>query len=276
MTDEIKVKKSIWKKWWFWLVIVFVIIIIASVGGENKETKSEVRQPVTQEQTQPQGTFQEKQKELAEKPSVAGGQIEQQPEQEPTQKPTQQIVQEPEQINLSGIGQQASKKFTLESGLSIFRMTHSGQSNFSIWLLDGNGNKVELLVNEVGTFDGAKAVGINKKGTYILDISADGQWTVKIEQPRPTTAPSIPKTFSGVGQQVSGFVMIPKGLTTFRMTHNGQSNFSIWLLDKNGNKVELLVNEIGVFNGSKAVGIPSTGIYLLDISADGNWSITIE
>jgi len=37
MTDEIKPKKPIWKKWWFWLIIVFVIIIIASAGGGGKK-----------------------------------------------------------------------------------------------------------------------------------------------------------------------------------------------------------------------------------------------
>ena len=28
MTNEVKLKKPIWKKWWFWLIAVFVIIII--------------------------------------------------------------------------------------------------------------------------------------------------------------------------------------------------------------------------------------------------------
>jgi len=249
--------------------VIVLILIIAIAGGEGEKKETTPEQQLSQEQTQLQETSQtpqEEQKESAEEPLIT----ESQPEQQPAQ------VQEPGPINLSGTGQQASQKFILEKGLSIFRITHSGQSHFGIWLLDENGNNVELLVNKIGTFNGAKAVSINKKGTHILDISADGQWTVKIEQPRPTIAPSIPKTFTGVGQQVSGFMIIPKGLTTFRMTHNGQSHFGIWLLDEKGNNVELLVNEIGVFDGSKAVGIPSTGIYLLDISADGNWSVTVE
>jgi hypothetical protein len=39
------------------------------------------------------------------------------------------------------------------------------------------------------------------------------------------------------------------------MSHDGDSNFAVWLLDDEGDKVELLVNEIGEFGGSKAVGI---------------------
>ena len=60
----------------------------------------------------------------------------------------------------------------LDAGLTIFHMTHNGSSNFAIWLLDSGGNRIELLVNEIGRFDGAKAVGLNRSGSYLLDVSA--------------------------------------------------------------------------------------------------------
>lgn len=60
------------------------------------------------------------------------------------------------------------------------------------------------------------------------------------------------------------------------MIHNGSSNWAPILLDSNGNTVELLANEIGAFNGSKAVGIDQSGIYILDVSADGAWTINIK
>jgi len=69
---------------------------------------------------------------------------------------------------------------------------------------------------------------------------------------------------------------LDKGLIVVKMKHDGSSNFAIWLMDKNGREIDLLVNEIGLFDGSKAIGIPTSGIYLLDITADGNWRITIE
>jgi autonomous glycyl radical cofactor GrcA len=181
-----------------------------------------------------------------------------------------------EPITLSGTGQEATSKFSLEKGLSIFRMSHDGDSNFAIWLLDDEGDKVELLVNEIGSFDGSKAVGIKKHGDHLLDISADGKWAITIEQPRPSSAPSIPKALKGKGQQASEAFSLDKGLARFEMTHDGDSNFAIWLLDDEGDNVELLVNEIGEFDGSKAVSISKGGIYLLDISADGNWEISIE
>ena len=86
-----------------------------------------------------------------------------------------------ELITLSGTGQEATSKFSLEKGLSIFRMTHDGNSNFAVWLLDNEGNKVNLLANEIGDFDGSKAVGISKSGIYLLNINADGNWEISIE-----------------------------------------------------------------------------------------------
>jgi hypothetical protein len=42
MTDEIKPKKPIWKKWWFWLIAIFIIfIIIGTSGGGKKETNEQ-------------------------------------------------------------------------------------------------------------------------------------------------------------------------------------------------------------------------------------------
>jgi len=148
----------------------------------------------------------------------------------PTATPT------PEPIALSGTGQEATSKFSLEKGLSIFRMTHDGDSNFGVWLLDGEGEKVDLLVNEIGAFDGSKAVGIKKQGDYILDISADGRWTITIEQPRPSSAPSVPKTLKGKGQQASEVFYLDKGLARFEMTHDGipilESGF--WMIEEPG------------------------------------------
>jgi len=38
----------------------------------------------------------------------------------------------------------------------------------------------------------------------------------------------------------------------------------------------LLANEIGSFTGNRAIGIDAPGIHLLDIRADGDWTITVE
>lgn len=89
----------------------------------------------------------------------------------------------PVPVTLSEIGQKASAFFDLDAGLVIFKLTHDGRSNFIVWLFDAEGQRVELLVNDVGQFDGSTAIGINQRGVHLLDVSADGNWTVSIEQP---------------------------------------------------------------------------------------------
>jgi hypothetical protein len=80
--------------------------------------------------------------------------------------------------NLSGVGKQATQLLTLQEGLYVFRFTHSGTNNFIVHLLDSDGRRVESLVNVIGGFSGSKAVRISKPGQYILDIDADGAWTI--------------------------------------------------------------------------------------------------
>ncbi len=184
-------------------------------------------------------------------------------------------VVEPSPITLSGSGQEASDIFELIEGVSIFELENTGTGHFGIWLMDDMGNKVELLVNEIGPFDGSKIVRIDRASEYILDVSAEGSWKVTIKQPRPTTAPET-KSFSGRDQQYAGPFYLDSGLTKFKLKNTGSGHFGIWLLDSEGNKVELLVNEIGPFDGSKAVGLSISGIYYFDISAQGNWEISIE
>lgn len=85
-------------------------------------------------------------------------------------------------ITLTGSGQTATEPFELESRLAIFRLTHQGERNFSVWLLDSNGRRVDLLVNEIGSSSGSKAVRISRDGTYLLQVQADGPWTVQVDQ----------------------------------------------------------------------------------------------
>jgi hypothetical protein len=185
-------------------------------------------------------------------------------------------VPEPSPISLVGSWQQSSQMFHLEKGLSIFSMQHQGSSNFTIWLVDRSGKKVDLLVNVVGEFSGSKAEEITTASEYHLNITSDGQWAVDITQPRPMTAQPVPLSMTGVGQHATQFFTLKEGSAIFRMTHNGSSNFAVWLDDVNGKHVDLLANKFGTFDGSKTEDIDQGGIYLLDVDADGDWKIDIS
>ncbi len=155
-------------------------------------------------------------------------------------------------------------------------MQHQGSSNFTIWLMNSSGGKVDLLVNVVSEFSGSKAEGITTAGDYHLDITADGQWAVDITQPRPMTAQPVPLSMTGVGQHATRFFALKEGSAIFKMTHNGSANFAVWLDDVNGKRIDLLANKVGTFDGSRAEDIDQGGIYLLDVDADGDWKIDVS
>lgn len=185
-------------------------------------------------------------------------------------------VAEPEPIVLSGNGQTATDPFDFETGLAIANMTYQGDRNFIVYLLDDNGSRVgQSLVNAIGSFEGSQAVQ-TKSGQHLLDVQASGPWTITIEQPRPSSAPQT-TSFNGTGQTATDAFQLSKGLTTFNMTHQGGRNFIVYLVNKDGTRVGTsLVNEIGPFEGSKAIQVPKDDIYLLDVQADGPWMIQVD
>lgn len=192
------------------------------------------------------------------------------------EEPAEEPSAAPDPINLSGNGQTATDPFELETGLAIARMSYQGDRNFIVQILDENGSRAgQSLANMIGSFEGSQAIQ-TKAGQHILDVQASGPWEITIEQPRYTSALQM-TNIEGVGQTATDPFQLSGGLTTFNMTHQGSRNFIVSLLNKDGARVGTgLVNEIGPFEGSKAIRVPKDDIYLLDIQADGPWSIQVE
>ena len=92
------------------------------------------------------------------------------------------LEEEPQQITFSGSGNRDTPLFWLYTGWVTFRMTHDGD-HFVVDLLDDKGN---IVSNLVFVLDGPSCrssnVSLTKDGYYLLDISADGNWTITIEQ----------------------------------------------------------------------------------------------
>jgi hypothetical protein len=185
---------------------------------------------------------------------------------------------------VTGTGNQASDKVHLDSGLAIFRSKNVDNSqyplNFIAYLLDSNGNKGKLVANDIGSSESSAVENIAKSGDYLFDVTSTGSWTITVEQPRLTTAQSIPVTLSGSGDQVSEPFNLKKGLIKFasKNVDNSKypSNFIVYLVDSNGNSQGLVANDIGTKESSKATSVSKDGIYMLDVMSGGEWEITVS
>ena len=146
--------------------------------------------------------------------------------------------QQTKDITLQGSGRQASNKFYLEPGLANFEISHDGQSNLVVRLLDENGKEIDTVFNQIGPFQGDRWIPIAKAVRGLLDVAADGNWNVTIRQPQPTEGQTPPVSLQGTGYHATPFVNLKKGLNIFKMKHDGKMRFRVTLLDQYGNPVD--------------------------------------
>ena len=111
---------------------------------------------------------------------------------------------------------------------------------------------------------------------YTLDVQADDAWSINVQQPKPSPSdPMPPQTFSGKGMSVSPLLALADGAVKFKLQHNGAKEFTVWLLDQNGVRLSQLAHAAGNFNGAMSEDV-AAGTCLLDITADCNWTISVE
>jgi hypothetical protein len=184
-------------------------------------------------------------------------------------------------FEFNGQGDEATQFYSFEAGLLRCEYTYVGEHNFIAYLLDSEGNPVELVANEIGSCEGSSAGSIRSAGDYLLHVSSDGDWTFRCEanalgaQPSPRQPVAVVES-SGQGDEASQFFHLESGLVRSDYAYVGEHNFIAYLLDSQGDPVELVANEIGSCEGSSAGSIRSAGDFLLDVTASGSWTITLS
>ncbi len=259
------------------LVLLFVLVgclaVLGSMGGDqqtgNRQGGGGAQQPAPTPTSTPEAS-------ASATPSATPQPT---PEPESTPEPEPEPVEAPETVTLSGSGLEATEPFQLERGLTVVEMRHQGNANFIVDLLDEQGNSIAPMgvANVIGSFEGSTPVQVTQGGQHLLDVQGSGSWRIKVKQPRASSAPET-TSFRGTSQEATDLFELSGGLHRFEMTHSGDANFIVDLLDENGTSVTMmgLVNEIGPFEGSKAVQVPQDGIYVLAVQANGPWTIEID
>jgi hypothetical protein len=181
---------------------------------------------------------------------------------------------EPAPIRFSGKGKTATASFEIAGGLTVFGSQHTGSQHFAVQLLDREGNLVELLANVIGSYGGRRVVGL-RAGKYVLNVAADGSWEIQVTQPRRPTTVVAPARLAGTRDDVA-FLQLESGLHRFVFSHTGQGHFALMLHTAQGALQELLVNTVGGIDGSQAVRIPRTGLWVLGVRADGRWTVEVR
>lgn len=173
----------------------------------------------------------------------------------------------PADKKFSGRGSKVIKLSLPADYLHIAKITHRGTGNFIVWAVDSRGAEQDLLVNDIGSYAGTRPVDLNGDDKpAALRVQAHGAWTVTIQVAQK--APRWKGKGSGKGAAVLLVDPPSEGMTTVRITHSGTGNFAVWAIDDYPN---LLVNEIGSYNGETLL---PHGTLMLDIQADGRWTVT--
>lgn len=90
----------------------------------------------------------------------------------------------------------------------------------------------------------------------------------------PTRREVDTQSFEGTERTARPSFKAAGGLAILRLTHAGRQNFVV--LVRQGERIAtLVVNTVGPFDGSKAIGLPA-GDYTLDIRSSGRWSVEID
>jgi hypothetical protein len=113
-------------------------------------------------------------------------------------------------------------------------------------------------------------------GETATTVPGDVTTTEAVDATTTTTLPPIVAEGSGTGDDVIE-LELPQSPLVVEFTHEGEGNFAVASLDPTSEMIEILVNEIGPYAGTRgmqfSVGEVVTG---LEIMADGDWTYQIR
>lgn len=196
---------------------------------------------------------------------------------ETTEAPTTTTVEpaaDGESYEYSGSGNSVTDGFSTAGGLVVLHFEHDGDSNFQVQAVSSDGEE-EYLVNEIGSYDGEVALYL-PSDDYRLDVTADGSWSADVTQPRfdENDLKDLPASADGEHAGWLGPIEFEGGEeVTFEIENDAQAG--VWLATHEGEKVDLLHNEIGPYEGSTLVTSSGHGLIIVETDS-ADWKITIE
>lgn len=168
-------------------------------------------------------------------------------------------------VVLSGVGQSATRPVEIPFAIPVATFTHDGSSNFIVYAFQG-GQEVGLVANEIGNVQVRGLIELISDEPVTFDVSADGAWTISIDEISSAGGPE----FNGTNNDVSGRFAAPED-GPWEFSNNGDSNFIVYLHCDGGR--DLAVNEIGPISGSTVVNFTGDSCFW-EVEAEGAWSLS--
>jgi len=193
----------------------------------------------------------------------ATGETEAEPAPEPDPEPVQ-----PQ--SFSGTGAEVVMLESLGDDVFFAAVTHQGSSNIALWSVDENGQDLDLLVNDIGNYEGQVALNFSEDPAAIR-VEADGDWTIDLVPLSEAPRWDGETTYEATGDSIVIVDGVADGLTPVTLTHQGESNFAIWAWGES--YPDLIVNDIGTYDGTTLL---PDGSLVLQVDADGAWTIAVQ
>jgi hypothetical protein len=129
----------------------------------------------------------------------------------------------------------------------------------------------DLVSKFSGAYNGKVWIGMRGGSTSRLQITASGPWTLKVGGLDLASLynPTVP--VKGTGDDVVLYRTTPPTVT---MTHSGKSNFSVLVMTDTIGYPDLAVNEIGKYSGRVMFPSKASDAVLVQITADGAWTMS--
>lgn len=172
MVMETQTKKSIFKKWWFWVVAVVVAFIVVGAMGETEPTATAPAttetSAVTKEETQPVSAPANTQEKPAQKTEAP--------------KPSPQAAKSYQQVfTFSGNGAKKSEPFTITGERFKIAYDCSGDPSFTLcqaFVFKVSSGMPQVVMNSnAATKDETIIYG---KGEYYIDANTVGNYTMTV------------------------------------------------------------------------------------------------
>jgi hypothetical protein len=173
-------------------------------------------------------------------------------------------------IRFEGAGDDVVDVEVPDDQLAIARVRHEGASNVAIWSYDANGNELDLLVNDIGSYAGVRLINL-EEATRQLEVTADGPWSIELAPIHQARRFDPDGSIDGTGDDVVIADSSTVDGSRATISHGGDGNFAIWAYTESS--TDLLVNDIDAYQGT--VRWPG-GTVVLDVTAGGSWSVQLE